>query len=442
MVSPQLIDYIKQQLALGKSHADITPLLLNAGWKQEDINEAFSQLNNSTPAPVASLGNELPAYSVLFKDAFRLLSQRFNVIILSGLTLIGGLLLAAIVGLGIWFAVYKSVGGTPSLITGVALGAVGFVLYIYALLWGTSAAITAMRDAAENTGTMENLRRAKPFAGRIFWVRVLSGLAAAGGFVLLVIPGIILTIRYAFSSFVAVNEDQKGRSALAHSYAYVYGRTGKVFLRFLSLYIIYLIPDVILQLIAKYANSAILVAVAGVLLTALQIFFAFYSLTFLYTLYLQLKQTAGQVDAQKYIRRTTGWAIWGIFASLVLIAGIGFLSIKAYQLGIKDRDNQRVEDVNTISLGLNLYYKDHGAYPKSLDDLAQGYLPDGVPTGPKTSDCNKNQHPYSSNFLKKDKKPEYVYTPSQDLKNYELNFCLGAPTNDYEAGPNTVTANH
>src|SRR6185437_6732049 len=156
-------------------------------------------------------------------------------------------------------------------------------------------------------------------------------------------------------SFVAVNENQKGRMALTHSYAYVYGRTGKTFLRFLSLLGIYLIPYIILQLIIRFANSAILVGIATVLLFALQIFFSFYVLTFLYTLYLQLKATAGNIDVQKYMRRTTGWAIWGIVGIIVIVTGIAFGAMKIYQQSVKDRDNQRVKDVSSITLGLNLY---------------------------------------------------------------------------------------
>ncbi len=49
------------------------------------------------------------------------------------------------------------------------------------------------------------------------WVSFLSGLAILGGFILFIVPGIIFSIWFAFSSYILISEGQKGRRALSES---------------------------------------------------------------------------------------------------------------------------------------------------------------------------------------------------------------------------------
>ena len=64
------------------------------------------------------------------------------------------------------------------------------------------------------------------------------GMAITLGFILLIIPGIILWVWYSFSIFVTVAEDTKGGKALTRSKEYVKGRWGKVFGRLAFIYLI------------------------------------------------------------------------------------------------------------------------------------------------------------------------------------------------------------
>lgn len=48
MITPQLLDYIRQQLATGVSKDEIKKALTTQGWNEQDIREAFSLINTSS----------------------------------------------------------------------------------------------------------------------------------------------------------------------------------------------------------------------------------------------------------------------------------------------------------------------------------------------------------------------------------------------------------
>ena len=62
----------------------------------------------------------------------------------------------------------------------------------------------------------------------ILWISILSGLAILLGFVLLIVPGVILLVRYLFGSTVLVVEGRKGTKALGRSWRLAAGHFWKV----------------------------------------------------------------------------------------------------------------------------------------------------------------------------------------------------------------------
>ena len=62
----------------------------------------------------------------------------------------------------------------------------------------------------------------------ILWISILTGLAALLGFLLLIVPGIIVLVRYYFGSTVLVVEGKKGSRALGRSWRLAKGSFWKV----------------------------------------------------------------------------------------------------------------------------------------------------------------------------------------------------------------------
>lgn len=61
MITQEGVDYIKNQLHSGKNREEVTKSLLTSGWKQEDINSAFSAALN--PGVGVPSGGQVPAKS-------------------------------------------------------------------------------------------------------------------------------------------------------------------------------------------------------------------------------------------------------------------------------------------------------------------------------------------------------------------------------------------
>lgn len=49
MITPELLQYIREQLALGKTVAEISTILASQGWTEADIKAAFSQVAPTPP---------------------------------------------------------------------------------------------------------------------------------------------------------------------------------------------------------------------------------------------------------------------------------------------------------------------------------------------------------------------------------------------------------
>jgi type II secretory pathway pseudopilin PulG len=226
-----------------------------------------------------------------------------------------------------------------------------------------------------------------------------------------------------------IMEGKKGRSALTQSKAYVYGKSWKVFGRMFLLYLIYLVPYIILEAVSLTNKGGVAGIVATILLIILQIVFSVYLISFMFTLYKQLKNSAGTVNGEQYRGAVTGWAIWGgVSFVLFFVIGLGssVVLLALNSARAKARDAKRVADVRQIAAGEELYYNDNNSYPSTLQNLETNYLGQ-VPTPPQPADgfCTIGENQYSYKLL--------------DSGHYELTFCLGEVTNGYPAGKNTLT---
>lgn len=81
------------------------------------------------------------------------------------------------------------------------------------------------------------------------WVTILTGAVVLGGFLFLVIPGIIFAIQLIFSGYIVICEDKKRFSALARSEELVKGYWWPVVIRILALNVVLISFSLVLQFI-------------------------------------------------------------------------------------------------------------------------------------------------------------------------------------------------
>jgi len=91
----------------------------------------------------------------------------------------------------------------------------------------------------------------------ILWISILSGLAALLGFLLLIVPGIIVLVRYFFGSTVLVVEGKKGSKALGRSWRLAKGSFWKILGTLLLAGILANVVESILSIPAAIAFGAI-----------------------------------------------------------------------------------------------------------------------------------------------------------------------------------------
>ncbi len=389
MVNQQMFDYIKQQLQQGVSREQIKNSLMANGWQENDINEAFNMFsNNPVPSPQAPAPQTitvLPGAAVIFGQAWSLYKQRLRtflgIMIIPVLVLIGLMVVLAGGGfLGLTLLSSKfAVGGIGLLII---LGIVFFLAIFISQAWGQTALLYAIKDSQEGIGVSEAYRRGWHKILSYWQVGLLAGFITMGGFLLLVVPGIIFATWFSLAVFVLIAEDLKGMDALLKSREYVKGKWVEIFWRFLFVSIISLIISLVSILIFTFLKipfgAQISPFVIGLFLTPLV-------MSYSYLVYNNIKAIKGEIAFAPTGGQKATFVILGILG-LLLIPTILFSTI-FLSLGSakeKARDVRRQTDLNQIRVGLELYYDQYNAYPFSLNELSPQFLPT-TPVDPKTN---------------------------------------------------------
>jgi hypothetical protein len=166
----------------------------------------------------------------LFKDAWKLFTDAFGTYI--GILGVGILIEFAFIIPGVILFVIGVV--LPShkvwLTVGIASFSLFILLGILAQFWIEAALVWALNHAAggNKVGVRMALAEGWKIFGRVLWVMILAGLIIFGGYLLLIIPGIILAIYFSFVVFVAVVEKKGGVDALWRSKEIVSGHFWRV----------------------------------------------------------------------------------------------------------------------------------------------------------------------------------------------------------------------
>lgn len=198
-------------------------------------------------------------------------------------------LLTKIISLPVAFLMAGDLLGlfAPSGLAGL-LAFIGTVISFFAYL----ALVFALQ---ENIQFGEAYRRAWKKIWSYGWLTLLSGFAVLGGFVMLVIPGVIFSIWFAFATYVFVIEGEKGMSALLRSREYVRGYWWQVFGRQIVFGLAALVAIMLLGLVGTVLGGE---AGASFIVNLFILLLAPVSVAYVYTLYQNLKSLKPEVGGQ------------------------------------------------------------------------------------------------------------------------------------------------
>ena len=173
----------------------------------------------------------------------------------------------------------------------------GIVAYFLSL-WFSIAFIKVIAAKYEGKAaqkTQDEIASTKQFIIPAVIASLLAGLAILGGFILLIIPGIIFSVWFAFALYAVVLDGQKDIGALRFSKKLVKGRWWGTLWRFILPALIYIVLSGILQApfsyLANSSNSVIISYIALIMVSLVSIVLTPFVASAQTILYLELKKT-------------------------------------------------------------------------------------------------------------------------------------------------------
>lgn len=348
MTTQELINYIKAEIALGKSKQQIHDVLLTGGWSAVDLDEAFTIVNNEmlVSVPVAGAVPMAPNQNIQLLGVFALLGQTWKIFksrfwVLMGITFMGilaqGVILIILVLAGSNILDQESQNKMPPLLSFLVN-----IFFIIIQLWSLSALMIAIKDYKERTGVFSAYKKGLSKVWSIFIVSVLFGLILAGGISLFIIPGFIFLVYFMFSMYVVVAEDLKGMNALLKSREYTRGYWWPVFGRILFMLLILFILITLVSAMFVFGaslvkNGQLPFAALGLIVTASVVLVGFLLLiigpflqVYLFSVYENLKTIKGDfvfTPSKKSKRKFIFIGILGFLLPMFLAVVLSSLNV-------------------------------------------------------------------------------------------------------------------
>ena len=246
--------------------------------KSLDNNKFYEQQETDTNQP-ADNKTELPGLVETLKRALAVYKSKFkSLTILALLPLLIGFLMA---GVGMLSAVIIPGSAKP-----IAMVVVVIIFGFLSIVISIMAQVASILVVAGENSWSKALKRAVPKAWPVLVVSLLTALAALGGFALLIVPGVIISVYLIFASFTAVLENKTGLVALSASYNYIKGKWWQVLSRYLFIVLLFLAANFIVSLIPIIGGVA-------------SIFLGPILLAYFYLVYSDLKKISSPVPESK-----------------------------------------------------------------------------------------------------------------------------------------------
>ncbi len=236
--------------------------------------------------------------------------------------ILGFILTFAAIGLPIAGAAWLDMPG---------ISAVGIVTGFIVVFWYMAAFVFAVTN--EQLGVFAafgaSWRRILSFT----WLATVFGFIVMGGFMLLIIPGIIFGVWFYFSMFILAAEDERGMAAMLKSKAYIEGYWWAVFLRLFLLF--FLVPlglnlaiSLLVWFISELTGDPIITMVIMVILAIPVLLFTLFSMLATYLIYDDLRTIKKNIAFKATTGTKTKWLI-------VALLGYAWLPITVMVYGAK-----------------------------------------------------------------------------------------------------------
>lgn len=339
----QLIIALTERIKAGHTKSQIQEEMMAIGYDQAAFEAAYStaltgEVRTDLPVPVAAK-SILPEYLALAKDGLTLALAHIPLLLKTILAFVVICLSAALL---IQMSAGLLVSGVSSF--WLVLGLIAFIIFVslVALVLVVSVLANIPRILLKRH---ESIR----YRDGLFWtgthvvaislVSVYVQILTQVGYMLLVIPGLILSIYLLFSMFLVISGKEKGIAALTASTALVYGRFWPVFLRILfSIAVICLavLATILLAGLAAFLPPTLeAILVIPIILSVL--FVSFWQFCFTIVLFESLESVpvAKPLPVQLLKLQTIYRTIVVVVLTLIIFvtALIGFGATTAYQHG-------------------------------------------------------------------------------------------------------------
>ncbi len=268
---------------------------------------------NNTPEKGARLS--LHSVRSLFSEAWELYKEHWRV-------LVEIILLPALV-MALGYVLRGIALGSLFSLLGSLLIFIGWILFSFSV-------VTVIFSLHHKTGVDASYQATIKWFWPFVWLIILEILAVAGGFVMLIIPGIWLAFSFSFAVYVFVVEQRRGLDVLRQSKEYVKGYWWAVVGRVVLLGLAFSVIGAVVKFCAAFLAGTIGAGIASV---ALAVFFVPFSVIYTYLIFKnlrELKPSLVEVQTKEGKGFIKASAIVGLVIPIVAIVAL----IVAVALGV------------------------------------------------------------------------------------------------------------
>jgi hypothetical protein len=310
--------------------------------------KAVTVSNNSTTSKVANTATTgFSPIGDLIKNAWELVKLSWKNLLLLSLILYGIVIALVIVIGGTFAGSLFLTGGEfegPTIVTVLLVIVAALAMMVIGSAFNT-AMMLSVAEAEQKPTIGSLISKGLKLFFPVFFTSLLLAFILYGGFLLFVIPGIILAILTGFSLYEAIFSENKYLSAIKNSVRIISQNFGELFIRMLviiGMVVGLLIVQGILQGLVGRESGVI--PLIGFVMTVVQVIFGWFALAYYYLVY---KEARALTDFDK--KSSTAW-IW-IVSILGWIIGTFFIVLMSSVIGKVIQDNMN-KDNNFDSSGM------------------------------------------------------------------------------------------